>query len=373
LTKRLKIAHFTQFLGIGGLEKIILELASKQKLFGHEVVIIVYDHEQEWVEFFRERGLKVETSFTKKVGLDLPLARKFSNYIQKEDFDIVHTHDINPLMYLGLAKIYHRLIHGKSIKLIHTAHTLDHVENSKKVEIFERFFAHLANQIIAVSSKISQFYLKRVMIPSDRVQLIENGISVQSLSPQDLKVKKDELFTQYQLSEKKLLAICLSRIVPLKDQIFLAKSLSDRDDLQLIIVGPSGDQKYYNKLKEIVEKCPKSNIRLLGPRSDVLELNSISDIYLSASTHEGLPVSVLEAMSVETPCLVSNIEGHKILNKYGDVVETYQIGDSNDFTIKLNKIIKNKGSIKYKKAKKIVSEYFSTDRMVKRYIEVYLK
>lgn len=372
MANKLKIAHFTQFLGIGGLEKIILELSLEQKNQGHEVTIVVYDYEQEWVQFFRDQGVRVITTFKKSEGFDSNLIPQFLNFIEQEKFSVIHTHDINPLLYLSLAKIL-GTIKGISFKLVHTAHTLDHVENSKKIEIFERIVAHVPNHVVAVSTKIQNFYLDKVLIPPERIHLIENGISQKNSPESIIKERKDKIIEEFKLSKNKPIGLCLSRIVPLKDQLFLIKIIKDIPEIQLLVVGPPSDPEYYEMIKLIIDQNPNQNIRLLGPRGDVIELNEISDFYVSASTHEGLPVSVLEAMSVGSPCLISNIVGHSNLNKYGEVVDLYQIGSETDFKLKLKSLVSNLSSSKYKRGKEIVEQNYSTKKMALQYYEIYIK
>lgn len=374
--KKLKIAHFTQFLVIGGLEKVILELALQQKSQGHNVTIIVYDSEQTWLDFFKEKGLRVISSIQKAAGLDLSLIPKFVKLIETEQFDIIHTHDINPLIYLGLTKLTYHLKHGESFKLIHTAHTLNHVEKSKKVEFLERVMSPMASQVVAVSIKIRNFYEKKVLLNPDKINLIENGISLEKSTHQEIIQKREKLIDEYNLNPDRPIGLCLSRILPLKDQKFLIEIFKDRADVQLLIVGPPTDNVYYQQLATIVKNSPYQNIKLLGPRTDVIELNEVSDFYVSASTHEGLPVSVLEAMSVGSPCLVSDIAGHSILNKYGKVVDTYKLGDREDFSQKLDHILKSlaRNEVKmYQQGIQIVEQYFSTKKMENQYFEVYCK
>ena len=373
MLKTLKIAHFTQFLGIGGLEKIILELSLEQMRLGHSVTVIVYDYEQGWVEYFKEQGIRVITSLSKEDGFDLSLVSKFTSLIEEEKFDIIHTHDINPLIYLSLARFSYSIKNSESFKLIHTAHTLDHVEKSKKVELFEKILSHFTTQIIAVSQKIKDFYLMQALVDPARVSLIENGISQKFSSQSDIDKYKDNLVSQFNLFADKPLALCLSRIVPLKDQLFLAEIFKDLPHLQLIIVGPPSDPIYFEQIKQVVQNAPYQNIHLLGARSDVIELNEIADFYVSASSHEGLPVSVLEAMSVGKPCLVSDIAGHRILNKYEKIVDLYERGNKADFMSKLNHLIESLHDMKYKKGRDIVKKYYSTSKMAKRYNEVYTK
>lgn len=369
--KKLKIVHFTQFLGIGGLEKIIFELSLKQIEQGHDVTVVVYDYERSWVDFFKSKGIKVKTSFKKNMGFDPRLIMKFKSYLHEERFDIVQTHDINPLIYLSGVKLLKLLKNQKNFKLIHTTHTLDHIENSKKIEFFEKTISRIADQIVTVSPRIKTFYIKKAFLSPSKVHLIENGISLKSPCTENMAKIKKLIYEKEKLKADLPLGLCLSRIVPLKDQEFLIKAFLKRPELQLIIVGPPSDKIYFEKLKKLLKDNPSQNVRLLGPRTEVVELNKMTNFYLSASTHEGLPVSVLEAMSLGNPCLVSNISGHKVLNKYEEVVDTYQLGDQKDFLRKLDFLTKNLQKEKYQRGQIIVDKYFSINKMTARYSQVY--
>ena len=371
----LKIAHFTQFLGIGGLEKIILDLSLKQMSLGHQVEVVVYDEQQEWVSFFKEKGILVRSEIKKKKGLDFSLVDQFSDLILHSHYDIIHTHDINPLIYLSLTKKLLQLKYGYPLKHIHTTHTLDHVENSWKVDLLERLFSPCADHLIAVSKKIYDYYLQSVFIASTKLGLIENGVAVDDKAPSEEEMI--QLSHELGRDPSKLMAISLSRVVPLKDQEFLIRSMDDFPQIQLFIVGPPSDPIYFKKLEELATKATHSNIIFTGARTDVKALNQLADIYLSASTHEGLPVSVLEAMSVGTPCLVSHIPGHRILNKYGKCIKLYQIKDQKDFKSKLLLLLKEneiKGEKRIPKdlsLKAIVLNHFSIQRMTKNYERIY--
>lgn len=116
----MRIIHVAQFLGIGGLEKIIYHIALEQQAQGHQVEIYIYDHERTWVEFFRKSGLKVITPELKRDGYDFNLLRNMNADLFNAD--IIHSHDLNPLMYLGPLNLWKKLTFQKKVKLIHTTH-----------------------------------------------------------------------------------------------------------------------------------------------------------------------------------------------------------------------------------------------------------
>ena len=365
----MRIIHVAQFLGIGGLEKIVFHIAHEQQKRGHHVEIYIYDHERAWVDFFRKSGLTVITPKLKSPGYDLELLKRMNEDLF--DADIVHSHDLNPLMYLGPLSLWKKLTFQKRPKLIHTTHGLDHVENYPRGKLYQKIFSRLADKMIAVSEKIGKFYLEDIGLSASRVAVIQNGISTyEGFIDSSIRAdKKKWIADKHGLDSTRPIVLSLSRVVPLKDQKFLMMVFKERPGLQLIIAGPPSDPAYYDELKKLEDK----NIKLIGSQELVLEYNMGSDMYVSASTHEGIPVAVLEAMAVETPCLISDIPGHVTLLKYGPFVQTYKIGDVQDFLTKLDSMCAyyEETMATAKKARSLVVDHYSVKQMVNQYLQVY--
>ncbi|MDO9182053.1 MAG: glycosyltransferase family 4 protein [Bacteriovorax sp.] len=365
----MRIIHVAQFLGIGGLEKIIYHLAHEQQNRGHSVQIYIYDHERTWVDYFIKSGLQVITPVLKKDGYDLSLLKRMN-----EDLflaDIIHGHDLNPLMYLGPLTLWKRLTFQKRPKLIHTTHGLDHIENYPRGKLYQHIFSRLADKIIGVSEKIGKFYLEDIKLSPNKIVVIPNGIQTYKKTI-DHKLRYNQklwIAKRHGLDIHRPIILSLSRIVPLKDQGFLITALKQRPQYQLIIAGPASDQNYYDQLKTLEDE----NILLIGPQDQVSEYNMGADLYVSASTHEGIPVAVLEAMAVETPCLVSEIPGHLTLLTNGSYIETFPIGKAEIFLEKLDLILN--ASEKFHQnailARKQVEQYYSVNKMVDEYLQVY--
>ena len=137
----------------------------------------------------------------------------------------------------------------------------------------------------------------------------------------------------------------------------------------MIIAGPPSDPDYYNDLLNLQDE----NIKLIGSQELVQDYNMGADMYVSASTHEGIPVAVLEAMTVETPCLMSEIPGHLTLLKHGPYLKTFPLNDTEDFLKKFDEIIENYESSKKdaKMARALVDDHYSVKTMVDIYLKVY--
>lgn len=363
----MKILHVLQFLGIGGLERIVLSLALTQQELGHQVTLYIYDYEQTWVPYFRAQGLDVIVAATpKRPGYDIQLWSKLSSVAS--GYDIVHTHDLNPLMYYGPIRLGYTLLKKSSPRLIHTTHGLDHITNNPKSLHYEKIFARLADKIISVSPKVAQFYTQQIGLRPSRVLQIDNGVSTYQgpITVEMRRSAKKAVCEKHGLNVELPLLTSLARVVALKDQAFLMKNMIEKPSIQLLIVGPI-DPEYHEQLKPLL----REHIVLAGPQSEVQLYNMASDLYLSASTHEGIPVAVLEAMALETPCLVSDISGHLVLNTHAHAVETFKINDSDDFTSKLESILSRDLSKLTAQARNIVESHYSLKTMAQKYQQAY--
>lgn len=111
----------------------------------------------------------------------------------------------------------------------------------------------------------------------------------------------------------------------------------------------------------INEQHLNQNIFLLGYGKDIRDMDCAADVFLFTSKQEGLPVAVMEAMSCELPCVVSDIRGVTDLIKNGKGGYVCQQGNVNSFTNAMENIIKkNKNSDLIKTNKETLKPYDRT-------------
>jgi glycosyltransferase involved in cell wall biosynthesis len=116
------------------------------------------------------------------------------------------------------------------------------------------------------------------------------------------------------LDDAARVVITLARLCPQKNlaatvqAMALLKSRNSIADLHCLVCG-EGEERA--ALEASVEELGlKGIVHFLGARTDVPSLLDASDAYLSTSLHEGMPLSVLEALSAGLPCLLSRIPEH---------------------------------------------------------------
>lgn len=316
-----RILHLAQFVGIGGLEKILYLLIKEQIIAGNHVELIVYDIEQTWVNYFRSEGIIVHSDFRKNQGYDLNLLRWLDQKII--NFDIVHTHDLNPLMYAAPLKLWRLLRDHPFPRLIHTAHGTEHTLRRPITRLYEKLCSLQTYKTIGVSEMIRDFYVKDLLLRPEKVVAINNGTSL-PLGEIDHEKARERLIKTFHLRPHCRIWTNVARIVPLKQQHLLIEAAKQRPEIELLLIGPSGDGPYWN---EIFKDLPP-NVHMPGGRSDISEILDGSDYFVSASSHEGIPVAALEAGARGLPCLLSSIPGHLTLQKSSPVKVAEYFGPS---------------------------------------------
>lgn len=360
--------HICQFLGIGGLEKVLYLLIHEQLNAGHKVTLIVYDWEKTWVKRFKKSGINIIDSYQKKSGYDFSLLRFLNQNINKQ-YDIIHTHDLNPALYIAPLKLYNKLIFNYFPKFIHTTHGMEHIDQSPKTRLYEKFISIFIDKLVAVSPKFKTYYLEKTYIKSKNIHNIDNGTPVANNLPtsnEKINAKKN-LIKTFNLDENKLIFTYVARLVPLKGQDFLLKEFKRLDQYQLLLVGPAGNKEYWQYCSNI---CPE-NSYMVGSQENINEILLGSDYYISASHHEGIPISVLEAGAIGLPCILTDIPGHKTLQPNDTKVATFfDINNSKELEKSICEAIENQKEIS-NNIHEIVLKNYSSKKMFNEYDKVY--
>ena len=210
--------------------------------------------------------------------------------------DIVHVHNIGPGFFIPLLKI-------AGLKVIMTYHSpnYEHVKWSLFTVNFLKFAEFLAirfsDKVVFVSS-----YQKQKLGNKEKFIHINNGVRIFPLTNKDDYIKNLGL-------HKKEYILSVGRFVEEKgfDLLIRAFSKIKQKGFQLVIAGDADHETAYStRLKELAKV---HNIVLPGFVRDekLQQLYSNSRLFVLPSYNEGLPISLLEAMSYHLPVLASNI------------------------------------------------------------------
>ena len=160
-----------------------------------------------------------------------------------------------------------------------------------------------------------------------------------SVRPQ---LTRPEVIRREMLSQDKFVMAFVGELSARKNQEFLISSLNDvkeyipEAELWLVGDGPGEEQ-----LKSLARDIDLSeSVRFLGKREDACDIMRACDLYVSASTIEGMPFNIIEAMGCKKTILASAVKGHTDLIEDGRSGFLFKYGDRREFVDKAVKIYK---------------------------------
>ena len=94
----------------------------------------------------------------------------------------------------------------------------------------------------------------------------------------------------------------------------------------------------FNKFYELKKKLHLKNIYLIGMVQNIYTHLYAADIFLSTSLYEGLPISLIEAMSIGLPIIATDVVGNQDTIEHGKSGYLYKLGDLNNAVQLINKL-----------------------------------
>ena len=235
----------------------------------------------------------------------------------KEKFNIIHTHTPMGSVVTRIAAKNSRKKYGT--RVIYTAHGFHFYKGAPLINwmLFypvEKYLAKYTDTLILINQ---EDYLIAQNNFSKRCKNIEYvpGVGIDCEKFVKAKRKDSNIRKELGLSEDDFVLTYIARLDKNKNQGFLIdviKSLvSDYPNIHLLLVGPDEiNNKYHEQAKNF-----KNNIHFLGYRKDIPNILSETNISVSSSLREGLPVNILEAMASGIPVIATDTRGVRDLIK----------------------------------------------------------
>ncbi|MBQ7415732.1 MAG: glycosyltransferase family 4 protein [Oscillospiraceae bacterium] len=320
----------------GGVEIVVEELSRRMAAQGHQVTC--YNrrgHHVSGAKFDTKRqsdfeGVKLKSVWTlDKKGLAAMTASLSAAFLCAfSKADVVHIHAEGPAFMCWLPKLF-----GK--RVIVTVHGLDWQREkwkngfgSKYIHAGEKMAVRWADELIVLSSNTRDYF--RDTYGRETV-FIPNGVT----KPE---VKSAEEITEKFGLEKDGYFLFLGRLVPEKGVHYLVDAfLKTKTDKKLVIAGgTSGTDGYIRGLKELAREDDRIIFTDFVQGRVLEELYSNAYVYVLPSDVEGMPLSLLEAMSYGNCCLTSTIP--ECTEVVEDKAAAFQKGDVSELARMLQKL-----------------------------------
>ena len=219
---------------------------------------------------------------------------------------VFHIHEAKSVLFFTLAMgLQYR---NRIVYTLHSTFTNYPLHN----KLFSVLASMLSGRVVCVSETSYRHYpvlLKKLL--KNRVLPIQNGVDCERIDAARGRQQPGD----HRDGPGALRLIYVARLVAIKRHDILLKALKALPDATLTLVGQGG---LHDSLREAAKAYGVSDrVSFAGmlPRDEVFARILEHDVYVSSSLYEGLPISVLEAMSCGVVCAVSDIEQHREIQK----------------------------------------------------------
>lgn len=265
---------------------------------------------------------------------NLKAYRELKDLLEREKYDIVHCH--TPMGGV-IARLAARKSRKKGTKVIYTAHGFHFYQGASKVNWLcyypvEKWLSKDTDCLVTINQEDYQNAVSR-KFKAERIEKIDGvGVNLEKFSP----IKKEEkqnLRKEYGFGEEEFILICVAEVNKNKNQKFMIRNFTEVKEAipkaKLLIVGVGDEMENCKSLAE--DLGLDKQILFFGYRKDVDKLLQISDVLISASQREGLPVNIIEAMASGLPVVCANTRGQRdlIQNEFNGYV--YELGNDKAF------------------------------------------
>lgn len=329
----------------GGVEIVVEELSVRMAARGHRVTCYNRSgHHISGAEFDSTdagkeyKGVRLKTvPSVRKKGVSAVVSSFFGSvFAAAAHYDVVHIHAEGPAAFCWIPKML-----GK--KVVVTVHGLDWKREkwqggfgSKYIHFGEKMAVKWADEIIVLSEGLQAYFMNTY---GRETRFIPNGVS----KPEAAEIR--EIDKKFGLKKEEYI-LYLGRIVPEKGGHYLIEAWREiRSSKKLVIAGGTSDtDEYVMRLKKLAEGDERIIFTGFVQGRLLEELYSNSYLFVLPSDLEGMPLSLLEAMSYGNCCLVSDID--ECSHVIGDAGIVFKKADVKDLRDKLQSCIDEPEKVK---------------------------
>ncbi len=300
----MKLLHIISSAGIFGAENVLLNLNrvfQDNQITSYLICLKNFYRPDPEIHFeAKKQGFKSKV-FICKNKFDIQTLFKIKHFIKKEEIQIIHSHGYKSNLYGLVASRLSR------VPIIATLHGW--TSDTSKVRLYERldrWIIKKMDHLVCVSLSIKK-KLEGLGLDNGRITFIPNVIDADKFDPDKA---KDGLRQEFNLQDNPVMGI-VGRLNYEKGHIYLLRAMKDIcsriPTAKLLIVG---DGVLKEELKKEAEYLGISgNVIFTGIRKDMASVYKSLDIFILPSLTEGLPLALLEAMSMKLPVIATGVGG----------------------------------------------------------------
>lgn len=310
----------------------------------------------------------------------IPISRspyKISNFkaiktlektINNENYEIIHCH--TPMGGV-VARLASKKARKKGTRVIYTAHGFHFykgapIKNWILYYTVEKLLSKHTDILITINKE--DYNLATEKFKKTKIEYVPGvGIDQNKFNTKISDSEKNKLRKELGLKKEDIVLIYTARLDKNKNQLFLInvmeKLYKENQNIHLMLVGGDELNGYYQKIAK--EKNLEKNIHFLGFRRDIPNLLRISNIAVSSSLREGLPVNIMEALCCNLPVVALKCRGMEDLIENGN--NGYIVKNEAEFIKAINSIYTGN----FKKNQNIIIEKFYIENVITKLKDIY--
>ncbi len=310
VTAPLTIVHVVYSLDMGGAEVLVAQLCRIQRANGHKVSVCAYSRLGAVGELLRDEGFEVY------VPGEAPPAKtmlRYFHHFRALKPDVVHCHNVAPTIQAALPA---RLAGAK--RVISTRHSLVAPPYNVGEEVKYGVMAACCDWIAGICEITCTNLRGAPLAHRNKLVRVYNGATAIQPVPFD------------SLGKRGFTLVFVGRLAAVKSLQTLIRAVAiavERlPELELWIVGDGAVRAELEALT--AELGVGGHIRFWGQRLDTAQFFSAADAFVMSSISEGLPMSLLQAMSIGVPAIVTDVGGMAEVVRLSGAGLLAPVGDS---------------------------------------------
>ncbi len=285
-------------LALGGAEKFVVDLASHVDITRFDVTVAITRDSNQSV--FKEQLLQSRIKIVDLSGSNFfVMCIKQYFFLIKERPNVIHA-NVGAILHVLLMSLFFPKI--KKLYTVHNEPKLLYYNSHIKKAIYKFAFKFGGFMPVGICKTIQEEVAADFRLHIDKTRVVNNGVDTEVFS-----------FNRDKKNKKVIEIITTGRLHKVKNQKQLIRVFGNlmkvEPNLRLMILG-EGDTRISLE-KQIHELGLSNYVSMPGMKKNVPEYLQQGDIYVSTSLTEGLPLSILEAMSCGLPVVATDVGGTK--------------------------------------------------------------
>lgn len=358
----IKVMQLLHGLGIGGIERMVLDLAFHLPRSEYEVGFTIFDMEGQLVREVHARGMALH--YRRRHGAaDLGFVLWLARLLRRERVDILHAHNAAAFSYGAAATTL-----SPRTRFLYTEH-----DRAFPTPLRERglhsILSRRTDAVVTVSETLKGNLVRWECFPPARVHVVKNGVRLMPATRSRAQMRKE-----LGLGVRPVAGI-VARLAEVKNHALLLRAWSRVvravPDAVLLLVGNGRmEPELRAQARELgIEEA----VRFMGFRLDIPDILQALDVFVLSSLSEGLSLTLLEAEAAGLPVVATNVGGNPEVVRDGETGFLVPSGAEEPLARALARLLQD-ASLRARlgeRGRAFYLEHYRLETMVQGYVRLY--